>query len=397
MREQGGTDFEIGNDAFVFRHLSDIRAERAIPINRLELNRPRASGKGICILGKFPASGGFVPLGATLPDGTPHPAAGTGFLATASIPFRPDRSEADLESGPDDRPFDLIQLRWDGKILRVTGREQLTSLLGIRIGRVGLGNFCPQDRGFLCPFGPDDGSFVVVFRFDWDGRKWKPTAAGKPFVTAKAVERRTWHRDSWKLPLPGNEANAGGASAVKSAGPDIAATPRVYRYRELESSIVHVGDHYLVHTRGVDPKGRIYISKDGLNYTFLFDHPNQTSPQTLNQGLDGSLYLATNPRPWPGWLRNPLVAYTLRDRRLVDPIVIHDEKYIRGDLGPEVPFVDHPRGANIFLEGTWHHFLLYRVCDLRETNGQGYPPFPQTGLYLAEFKYDNITTVPYRF
>jgi hypothetical protein len=38
----------------------------------------------------------------------------------------------------------------------------------------------------------------------------------------------------------------------------------------------------------------------------LFEHPNHTVPQVLNQGLDGSLYLATN--PGPGWLRNPIPA-----------------------------------------------------------------------------------------
>ena len=59
-----------------------------------------------------------------------------------------------------------------------------------------------------------------------------------------------------------------------------------------------------MYTRGYDMKGRVYASTDGLNYTFLFDHYNYNAPQTLNQGLDGSIYLMTN--RGPGLLRNPL-------------------------------------------------------------------------------------------
>jgi hypothetical protein len=38
MDEQGGPDLCVGNDAFVFEKLSDIKAERAIPVNRPEPN-----------------------------------------------------------------------------------------------------------------------------------------------------------------------------------------------------------------------------------------------------------------------------------------------------------------------------------------------------------------------
>jgi hypothetical protein len=364
LREQGGHDFEVGNDGFVFQRLSEILAEKAIPINRLDTNFQLKSARGRCVLGKFPVSGAFVPRGARLEDGSPHPGAGTGFLVSGSLPFLPDRSDGHPEAGPDDRPFDLVQLRWDGHVLQVARRDQVSSLVGRRLGRICLSNFCAQDRGFLCPFGPDDGSFVVVIRFDWDGQSWKPTAAGKPFITAKAP-----------------------------AGLD--GKPRVYRYLEVEPCIVHVQDHYLVHTRGRDPKGRVYISEDGLNYQLLFEHPNHTVPQVLNQGLDGSLYLATN--PGPGWLRNPLLAYALRGQDFVEPLIIHDEQHIRGDKGKEVPFCDHCRGANVFLEGRWRHLLLYRVCDMSETDGRGAAPFPQTGLYLAEFEYEKANCLPFNF
>jgi hypothetical protein len=364
MREQGGHDFEVGNDGFVFQRLSDLVPEKAIPLNRLDTNFTLKSVGARCVLGKFPMTGAFVPLGARLEDGRPHPSAGTGFLVSGTLPFLPDRSEGHPEAGPDDRPFDLVQLRWDGRALQITGREQVRALVGLPLGSVSLSNFCPQDRGFLCPFGPDDGSFVVIVRFDWDGGSWKPTAAGKPFITAKAP-----------------------------AG--VEGKPRVHRYLEVEPCIVRQKGHYLVHTRGRDPKGRMYVSEDGLNYKLLLEHANHTVPQILNQGLDGSLYLATN--PGPGWLRNPLLAYTLGGQAFVDPVIVHDERQIRGDKGKEVPFCDHCRGASVFLEGRWRHLLLYRVCDMSETDGRGAAPFPQTGLYLAEFEYAKASCVPFNF
>ena len=168
-------------------------------------------------------------------------------------------------------------------------------------------------------------------------------------------------------------------------------------------------------------------SIDGLDYYFIFDHWHWTVPQALNQGLDGSLYLATN--TGPGWLRNPLLAYALQGIKFVDPLIIHDEKEIGDDgmfpdpsgkavpnqvvvrnedigrargsvplrLTPEVPFCDHAIAENVFLNGRWRHLLCYWVCDLRETNGEGAPPTPQTGLYLAELEYGSVTHVPFRF
>src|SRR5205823_1700057 len=57
MREQGGHDFEVGNDAFVFQGINSVNPTNAITINRLDVDRPLKSGKGACVLGKFPATG----------------------------------------------------------------------------------------------------------------------------------------------------------------------------------------------------------------------------------------------------------------------------------------------------------------------------------------------------
>lgn len=69
LDEQGGPDLCVGNDAFVFEKFSDIKPEKAIIINRAE---PEYVGPGqtkISFLAKYPMSGFFVLLGASLPDG----------------------------------------------------------------------------------------------------------------------------------------------------------------------------------------------------------------------------------------------------------------------------------------------------------------------------------------
>jgi hypothetical protein len=98
-------------------------------------------------------------------------------------------------------------------------------------------------------------------------------------------------------------------------------------------------------------------------------------------------------------LRNPLLAFPLRDQVFLEPWVIHDEKRVHSyfPAEPEVPFIDHGVGANLFLEGRWRHFVCYRVTGLHETDGQGAPQGPHTGLYMDEFIYDEMAKPPSLF
>lgn len=361
LREQGGQDFEIGNDGFIFRHLADIVPERAIPLNRLEPGYKMKSGKD-AVLSKYPFNGVIVPLGAKLRDGTPHPAAGTGFFVCSVISFAPDRSQ--ITPDPDEF-IEFYQVRWDGSSLKVT-RDKLPEPFASRLKDIAF-NTVAKDTGFVTPFGSALG--MEALRFDYVDGRWQVTASGKPFGAATNTQGRI-------------EINASGK---------ITNLPT-----EIEPSIVQTPDGYLVYTRGGNnQRGRVYRSQDALNYYFAFDHYNYTVPQVLNSGLDGGIYLTTN--TGPGWLRNPLLAYALRGQSFVNPIIIHDEKQIGDDKQKEVPFVDHGVGANIFLDGRWRHLLCYRVLDLRETNGEGAPPMPQTGLYLAELEYNKITHIPFKF
>jgi hypothetical protein len=349
LREQGGHDFCIGNDAIVFRDLSEIRPERATPLNRLDPHYRLKSGAGTGVQAKFPASGAFVPLGARLADGLPHPAAGTGFAFSATATFSQDRSE-ELKDG--DKWIEFVQLRWDGKQLTAKGDPLPDSLFGVHVINQGF-QCVPQDTAMLCPLVSDKG--ILVVRFEASGGAWRPVKAGTPFFTNPS---------------------------------------------EWEPSLQFHDGEYRLWTRSRDGRGRMYRSSDGLNFRLLFDQKTHTVPQVLNQGLDDGLYVATN--LGPGMLRNPLLAFAVNGLSLVDQMAVHDEKQIHEDFSKtdrskEVPFADHGVADNVFLNGRWRHLLLYRLIDLRETNGEGAPPTPQSGLYLAEFEYDRVAPQPFRF
>ena len=90
MREQGGHDFEIGNDGFVFERISDITPKKAIPINRLDPNYRLKSG-ALGIMGKFPVSGGVCPVRGQVAGWSPAP----------GCRFRlPVLHDPDLQAGP---------------------------------------------------------------------------------------------------------------------------------------------------------------------------------------------------------------------------------------------------------------------------------------------------------
>jgi hypothetical protein len=364
MDEQGGGDLCVGNDGFVIQKLADVAAEKAIPLNRALKDYRVTPDAEKTFLAKYPAVGEFVPLGARLANGKANPAAGTGVLLSCASTYQTDKTEGDKSV----RMVEVIQLRWDGTNLKVVSREIVSQLLALKLnGSTPLGS-CAQDDGLLLPFGTvEDG--MVVYRFDWNGKEWKPTKHGKPFAKSKT---------------------------------------------ELETSLRRQDDTYYIQTRCRSAEGNLYRSKDGLEFEFaatLDSHAG--SPKVLNQGLDGSLYVACNSSP--GWVRNPLEAVPWEKDHFGKPFTLHDQDGVRGDKGSSKPFVDHAVASNVLLEGRWRHIVLYRVCDLMERTlhdfqlkegfgdvvyGKGKGPIPRrpwSGMYAVELEYDKVTAKPYQF
>jgi len=374
MDEQGGGDKCVGNDAFIFSRLSDIRMEEAIPLNWPLPDYTLKSGE-TAWLSKGPATGCMVPLDAVLDDGSPHPGAGTGLLSATCINFNADGTSIVEESKT---LLEFMQLRWDGKKLHVT-RQLHETLLGFNLLAQGITSYLPDGDAVLAPFLTNHG--LVVFRFVYRDGAWVAVGHSEPFMT------------NWN-------GQAVGAVDYMHSG-------------ESEPSIARADGWYWVYTRGGEsnPMGRLYRSTDGLNYRLLLESPAHTVPQPMSQGLHGELYVATNPFPAPDgpWLRNPLMVKTFTGDGFSEMEIIHDEGGIRDDKGDKIPFVDHAAGSTVYLEGRWRHFLLYRVCDLKERTAYAFQtdlqqflgkPKPRSetgGLYLVEFAYDRVTHTPFRF
>ena len=362
MDQQGGHDFCVGNDTFIFQKLADIKPENVIPLNWPDPDYPLKHSSGTAYLAKFPVTGGFVPRGAKLSNGKPHPAAGTGLLISMGMTFGADHTHADESS---EITFECFQVQWDGSQFVISQRTYIDTFLGHTAVGNCLSHFLIDDDHLLAPFLTNQG--IVVIRFDYDGTQWQPTKAGQPFKTHEA--------------------------------PTLVANMR----GEFEPCIQKLNDQYLVHTRGRDPNGRLYTSSDGLNYQLALTHWNNTIPQVLNAGLDGSLYLATNPNK--DMLRNPLIALPFSGDAFGEPIILHDQDGIRDDQQDKIPFVDHALGVNVFIENRWRHLLWYRVCDLKERSVHGFmapiadriyddgKPRPRSqtdGLYLVEIDYTKL-------
>ncbi len=371
MDEQGGGDLGVGNDAFVIQKLCDLKTANAIPLNRAVKDYALMPGGGKAFLAKYPGVGWFVPRGALLADGKPHPAAGTGVLFSCTSPFHTDKTTQDIDPQGKDpkREVEVMQVRWDGSHFEVVSHVIVPQLMDLELtGSTPLGS-CPQDEGVLFSFGTiRDG--VVVYRFDWNGKEWAPTRHGKAFT-----------KD----------------------------------HSETETSLRQQGDTYYVQTRCRRATGgNLYRSKDGLEYEFAgFLDTHCGCPVVLNEGLDGSLYVASNYSP--GWVRNPLEATMWDGDHFGQRFILHDQDGVRGDKGSSKPFVDHGVASNVFLEGRWRHLVFYRCCDLMERTlhgfqlqqgmgdvvyGKGKGPIPRrpwSGMYVVELEYDHVTTTPYQF
>ena len=365
MDEQGGGDLCVGNDCFIIKKLSDIATAKPVALNRAQKDYVDSPGADKMFLAKYPAVGQFVPLGAKLPDGKPHPAAGTGILFSCAATFQADKTTQNEKSK---RMEEIIQVRWDGKDFKVTDREIAPKLMELTsTGSTSLVS-CPQDTGLLFSCGTKEEG-VVVYRFDWNGEKWVATKHGKPFTKS---------------------------------------------HNETETSICHQGDYYYVQTRCTSAEGNLYRSQDGLDYEWVATLDSHAgSPKVLNQGLDGSLYVACNFSP--GWVRNPLEAVTWDEDHFGKRFILHDQDGVRGDKGDSKPFVDHAIASNVFLEGRWRHLIFYRVCDLKERTlhgfqlkqgfgdivyGKGKGPIPRrpwSGMYVVELEYKDPSSPPYNF
>jgi hypothetical protein len=382
-----GQDFEGGTDVVLFDRIDGLDARNAVKIARQhQAPNPNAGGK-MSAIAKYPGNAGFVPLGAKLPDGRPHPHAGTGFAVVTTSAWPTDTSNG-YATFPDRigltaylgekayRTLELHQLRYDGKTLQVGPAQVL-----------------------------QDGEVAPGYRFSAGGMGCA-IADGEDLLTGMKATRQ------------GQAAASAGLLRWKCVGGKWrpvqyeAVTPED---NSLEPSVVRDLDgSLLVCARGPRPMGpplRVWQqARPGAEWSLRINLQRTlpSTPVAICRAVEGTPYIAGNlyqpefklpaglhsdggisrlePVGWRGE-RSTLCVWPLNEDRsdLAAHFIARDPRSEFG-LPPHgtVWAVDHPVGSPVRLaDGQWHSLLGYRLLEWKE-NTHFIPPSPHTGSYLDE-------------
>jgi hypothetical protein len=421
-------DHENGWDTFILSSLDDLKPENAVPGQRNFIETNPHTGEPMVMVHHLPI-GGFIPLGAKLPDGSPHPHAGTGFAmgTTGGHPTDHKHPVPSIQSKPGHGFATLLQLKFDGQKLHITSTTRIdrkTFFPGWFTGTRGLSHAIPDGTDLLFPHtgGRHDHAVETYFqKLKASGLKAHSNAGGPlgacvgPIVSRWRCGSQGWQPVSYHQ--------------VFKPGPDLGTEPTLLR--DVDGSLL-----CSVRGKGTDvPPGqfdslgmqnlyesfRVYRSTDNaLTWTrhLCLHSMRVASPVTLNKLGDGSLFIAANPAhpilKDSNGKNIPLVQYRHRlwlwplspDRTHVQPpLCLLDAD---SQLGPPRPlhthsntsnywYLDHPlAGAFRLADGNWHNLLGFRVTD-GATNSGGAPAAPESGLYMMELPGSQTATSPWNF
>lgn len=407
-------DFEDGADGFIAGSLADLAAAEPVPLLRTENAVDPETGVALWRIG-FLVTASFVPLGARLADGRPHPGAGTGF-AIATFMGIPQSIEHVL---PRDfrKTNELLQLRYDGRQLTVTDRTRFPGYglipdLEIRMHPLNAG----------VPDGADMLTGLVVSPIVTEGMK-PPYTIPIDHPQAHPVFGRNSGCACCRWRFDGARWMAHQVSMVTP--PDLSVEPSLIRDRD-GSLLMSVRGKGLKEPAGSVHDGlentyehfRVYRSTDnGATWSQHLHLPckRNATPVVLNRTAGGKPYLAANPygkefdgegRRIPStFLRNTLCLWPLTpDRRDVEaPVKVLDctERFgpprAFGEASPKRRNgwnVDHPVGNVVRLaDGRWHNLLCFRVADSALNMGGQDAPEPG-GAWIEEVTEEGETPRP---
>lgn len=364
-------DYEAGSDVVIFDSLDKIAADRAIPFERNEKVADPETGEDLVKV-KYPPSLGFVPSGARLPDGRPHPHAGTGFALGSVVYFPSDTGKARDFAKRRGGVSPLMQIRHNGRRLEIVSQAPV----GPDVLPEGW-SLCGNGMSVAIPGGED----LLAAASMRDG----------PGYGCAGMCR--WRRvdGTWRM---------------------IGFVPVTPKDGAREASLVRDADGTLVFSaRGAadppvdDPESRFALrvwrsTDDGRTWTLAcrVDRGRPCSPVTMNRTLAGWPFLAADPRPGrrtpeqekrieESTIRERLWLWPLSADRcgLASPVSVMDALSRYGPGTDGLPwYIDHANSTIVRLaDGRLHCLIGFRVCGAAEVLSDA-KPAPQSGAWIEE-------------
>jgi len=381
-----GCDFELGNDIFLFDKPGDFTQSAPITFLRSFAGKHPNDGTDVYFV-RYDGFFGFVPEGTVLPDGRPHPHAGTGFCLGCAITIPKDLVDQgclDVYSQNKGWFAILTQVEYKNGTLCEKSRRILPFLDFFKGGvGVGLAAAVPDGEDLLIPFttkAPGNfGNGILRMKRDMDG-DWKPTQ-----FSMVAPE------DGTNPPLFSKPSDGDGLSGCE---PSLA--------RMKNGNIVFTCREWGASPWAPEPleasRGRIWVGKPDLKtFDLVFEQPHfhTLSPITVGSTWQGTPYLLANEYSQTDWkgkkipslnIREKLFLYPLQGKNCQpqQPLTLCDAIAEFGNPGPQDGgwFVDHPMGCCLQLEGRKRNFVTWRVFNVTDT--QGATPSEDSAAWLAE-------------
>jgi hypothetical protein len=383
-----GQDFGGGTDIVLIEQPGAPDVRRTVTVSRNFVAPNPNNGGRPAVMMRNPGLLGFVPLGAKLADGRPHPHAGTGFALVTTRAWPTGPGEVPDFTYPDRigygaytdgrayRFFELSQLRYDGTAFTVGAPERLEMdrlVDGFQLSSAGMGSALADGEDLLVGMTAHrTGASATgggVMRWQRQGGAWRPV--------------------QYELATP--EDNSMEPSLVRDMDGSLLLFSRAPRA---------MGPPVRIWRQGAP--GRPWELKINVNGMI------PSVPVTLNRAVDGTPYLAANlyqpqfflpaglhsdggisrlePSGFRGE-RSTLCLWPLNETRdgFAAQLVVRDPLV---EFGPPphgtVWAADHATGGVLRLaDGQWHALLGYRVLEWKE-NTHMIAPGPRTGSYLDE-------------
>lgn len=350
---RGNIDFVNGSDLILFDDLSDISADKAIPLSRNE------TGESFVVV-KGTVSGGFVPFGAKLIDGSPHPFAGTGFGFNYALKYMFDETGHYDYRKPEEHWLEFFQFAYNGKEFQVLKKERTdwkTLFPDWDVVGEGLPNAISDRSDLLLSVAGKLGDDIVsgVSRWRYGEHGWSPIS----FVPVTG--RRAGDKGNWVC--------GGEPSLIRDADGSLLFSARSGGKANYDMAVWRSTD-------SGETWEQIIYRKDC----------RARSPISINRTADGTPYIAAN-LPSNCRTREVLGLWQLNENR-----TDFEDIFIARDCRAEFGFapsgswwrVDHPRATVLQLaDGKWHNVFIYQIVDNLQIEGNA-DMAPQTGHYVEE-------------